>query len=95
VAKKAELKKKQEEEEQRTALNKPVVVKSKVNKKDADNLDDLLSAGLGKGKKKWYVCAPQEYLFGRERRVLRQNRFQFRRQTKHCKNESIYIPSAS
>jgi hypothetical protein len=52
VAKKAELKKKQEEEEQRTALNKPVVVKSKVNKKDADNLDDLLSAGLGKGKKK-------------------------------------------
>ncbi|KAL7458058.1 hypothetical protein ACHAWC_009548 [Mediolabrus comicus] len=52
VAKKAEMKKKQEEEEQRKALNKPVVVKSKAKKKEADNLDDLLSAGLSKGKKK-------------------------------------------
>ncbi|KAL7438712.1 hypothetical protein ACHAXM_006419 [Skeletonema potamos] len=52
VAKKAEMKKKQEEEEQRQLANKPVVAKSKAKKKEADGLDDLLSAGLGKGKKK-------------------------------------------
>lgn len=49
------MKKKQEEEEQRNAANKPVVVKSKAKKKEPAGLDDLLSAGLakGKGKKKW------------------------------------------
>mmetsp|Transcript_10894 Transcript_10894/g.16286 ORF Transcript_10894/g.16286 Transcript_10894/m.16286 type:complete len:99 (-) Transcript_10894:615-911(-) len=53
VAKKAEMKKKQEEEEQRNAANKPVVVKSKAKKKkEPAGLDDLLSAGLAKGKKK-------------------------------------------
>lgn len=46
------MKKKQEEEELRKAANQPVVVKSKIKKKDPDGLDDLLSAGLGKGKKK-------------------------------------------
>mmetsp|Transcript_19462 Transcript_19462/g.30433 ORF Transcript_19462/g.30433 Transcript_19462/m.30433 type:complete len:99 (+) Transcript_19462:155-451(+) len=52
VAKKAELKKKQEEEEQRMAGNKPVVARSKVKKKEPAGLDDLLSAGLAKTKKK-------------------------------------------
>lgn len=49
------MKKKQEEEEQRKAANKPAVVKSKAKKKEPAGLDDLLSAGLakGKGKKKW------------------------------------------
>ena len=55
VAKKAEMKQKQEADAAKAAQNKPVVRK-KTNKKEADNLDDLLSAGLssGKGKKKWH-----------------------------------------
>ena len=60
------MKKKQEEEEQRNAANKPVVVKSKAKKKEPAGLDDLLSAGLakGKGKKKWLDHAqPMIYVY--------------------------------
>jgi len=52
VAKKAEMKKQQEAEAARAEANKPVVRKKTGKKKEADNLDDLLSAGLAKGKKK-------------------------------------------
>jgi len=53
VAKKVEMKKQQEEEAARNASNQPVVRKKVVKKKEADDLDNLLSAGLGgKGKKK-------------------------------------------
>ena len=56
------MKKKQEEEEQRNAANKPVVVKSKAKKKkEPAGLDDLLSAGLAKGKKKWLDYAQDIY----------------------------------
>jgi hypothetical protein len=51
VAKKAEMKKQEEEEAAKAAANQPVVRKKVEKNKDAD-LDDLLSAGLGKGKKK-------------------------------------------
>jgi hypothetical protein len=44
------MKKQQEEELAKQASNQPVIRK-KIEKKD-DALDDLLSAGLGKGKKK-------------------------------------------
>ena len=45
------MKKQQEEELSRQASNQPVVRKKVEKKKDCD-LDDLLSAGLSKGKKK-------------------------------------------
>lgn len=52
VARKAEMKTKEEEELARAARSKPVARKKK-GKKEDDSLDDLLSAGLaGKGKKK-------------------------------------------
>jgi len=46
------MKKQQEAEAARAEANKPVVRKKTGKKKEADNLDDLLSAGLAKGKKK-------------------------------------------
>mmetsp|Transcript_17942 Transcript_17942/g.30955 ORF Transcript_17942/g.30955 Transcript_17942/m.30955 type:complete len:100 (+) Transcript_17942:147-446(+) len=54
VAKKAEMKQQQEADSAKAASNKPVVRKKTGKKKEAENLDDLLSAGLsaGKGKKK-------------------------------------------
>ncbi len=51
VARKAELKKLEEEKAANASASIPVARK-KVNKKKDDNLDDLLSVGLGKGKKK-------------------------------------------
>jgi len=51
VARKAELKKLEEEKAANASATMPVARK-KVNKKKDDNLDDLLSAGLAKGKKK-------------------------------------------
>lgn len=45
------MKKQEEEEAAKAAANQPVVRKKVEKNKDAD-LDDLLSAGLGKGKKK-------------------------------------------
>ncbi|KAL7549308.1 hypothetical protein ACHAWF_012581, partial [Thalassiosira exigua] len=49
VAKKAEMKQKQEADAAKAETSKPVVRK-KTKKKEAGNLDDLLSAGLSKGK---------------------------------------------
>ncbi|KAL3775602.1 hypothetical protein ACHAWO_006810 [Cyclotella atomus] len=45
------MKKQEEEEAAKAAANQPVVRKKVEKNKDA-HLDDLLSAGLGKGKKK-------------------------------------------
>lgn len=64
------MKKKQEEEEERKAANKPVVVKSKAKKKEAAGLDDLLSAGLAKGKKKWLNYAQDRYHIELARRMI-------------------------
>ena len=50
VAKKEEMKKMEEGQEQRQTNS--TVVRKKTNKKKEADLDDLLSAGLAKGKKK-------------------------------------------